>query len=198
MDHGVQMDVSESSLGVILLDEELEVSEICGDEPAKNKVKLWNFKTIICIFCFLLPREPPPFLFKVSVWSWLAWCSWSCPTWWSEIDLQRRQLSTFWVQLRFKGDPKYQLWYFMPALSSGSGWTQISTLIFQANLDLKWLVLRLLEVLLVAWYTWCQDLQSARGATNQTQIRILWAFGLVWQDTIESYSPRPRHGSLVV
>jgi len=59
MDHAVQMDVSESSLGVILLDEELEVSEICGDEP----------------------REPPPFLFKVSVWSWLAWCSWSCPTW---------------------------------------------------------------------------------------------------------------------
>ena len=40
MDHGVQMDVSESSLGVILLDEELEVSEICGDEPARNKVKL--------------------------------------------------------------------------------------------------------------------------------------------------------------
>ena len=40
VDHGVQMDVSESSLGVILLDEELEVSEICGDEPARNKVKL--------------------------------------------------------------------------------------------------------------------------------------------------------------
>ena len=34
------MDVSESSLGVILLDEELEVSEICGDEPARNKVTL--------------------------------------------------------------------------------------------------------------------------------------------------------------
>ena len=44
------MDVSESSLGVILLDEELEVSEICGDEPARNKVKLRNLKAIICIF----------------------------------------------------------------------------------------------------------------------------------------------------
>ena len=35
---------------------------------------------------------------------------------------------------------------------------------FEVGIDLKWLVLRLVEPVLVAWYTWCQDLQCPQAS----------------------------------
>ena len=53
------MEVSESSLGVLLREELLEVREIWGEDPRE---------------------QPPPFLARPSGWSW--W-----PTWCREMDL---------------------------------------------------------------------------------------------------------------
>ena len=84
----------------------------------------------------LSPKEPLPFLVKLSVWSWLALCNWSWPTWCKEIDLGLRCCHVLQDPVQVQMDQKSQ---------ADLG------LKFEVSTDLKWLVLRLAELVLVAW-----------------------------------------------
>ena len=61
-----------------------------------------------------------------------------------------------------EGDrPEQNLNFFTPCP------VQVETDSKEVGIDLKWLVLRLVVLVLVAWYTWCQDLQGPQALCKQ-------------------------------
>ena len=110
------------------------------------------------------PKDPLPFLVKLSVWSWPTLCNWSWPTWWREIDLEQN------------------LNFFRPCP------VQVETDSKEVGIDLKWLVLRLVVLLLVAWYTWCQDLQGPS--------RIVQTIGIKWIIIVTTLAWWPAHATM--
>ena len=56
----------------------------------------------------LSPKEPLPFLVKLSVWSWPALCNWSWPTWCKEIDLGLRCCHVLQDPVQVQMDQKSQ------------------------------------------------------------------------------------------
>ena len=65
-----------------------------------------------------------------------------------------------------EGDrPEQNLNFFRPCP------VQVETDSKEVGIDLKWLVLRLVELVLVAWYTWCQDLQGPSSIVQTIGIK---------------------------